>query len=192
MRFRATYPDVELRMRDMSTPGQLAAVINGQLDVGFVRLPVNDPRIVIRPILHERLVAALGPTSPWRPRDGLASLAREPFLTIGRGTSASFYDQVLTVCRAAGFTPTIVQEANELFTILMLVRAGMGVALVPSSVAERKTPGLRLRDLKQPEAAWNIGLAWNTDRTSEPLLRAFIDLTLQFYRPARSSATAAS
>ena len=63
-RFRAAYPDVELRMRDMSTPGQLRALVRGDLDIGFVRLPVDDPRIAARPILHERLVLALGPKAP--------------------------------------------------------------------------------------------------------------------------------
>ena len=147
LRFRSAYPGVELRVRDMSTPGQLQALMRGDLDVGFVRLPVDDPRIVARPILHERLVAALGPKSPWRPRAGLASVAAEPFITIARTMSASFYDHVVAVCRAAGFTPNIVQEASELFTVLMLVRAGMGVALVPSASVFRGVPGVRVRPI---------------------------------------------
>jgi DNA-binding transcriptional LysR family regulator len=183
LRFRSSIPGVELRLRDMSTPGQLAAIRRGDIDVGFVRLPVDDPGVATRPVLHERLTAALGPHSPWRGRDGLASLAREPFVTIARATSASFYDHVVTVCRAAGFTPNIVQETSELFTMLMLVRAGMGVALAPSSAAFRRPPGVRFRSLTLAEAAWDIGLAWRSDRADEPLVRAFVDLTLRFYRP---------
>jgi DNA-binding transcriptional LysR family regulator len=187
LRFRSAYPDVELRMRDMSTPGQLQALVRGDLDVGFVRLPVADPRIVARPILHERLVLALGPKSPWRPRLGLVSVAQEPFITIARTTSASFYDHVVAVCRAAGFTPNIVQEASELFTVLMLVRAGMGVALVPSASVFRGVPGVRVRPVAPPEAAWDIGIAWSAERVREPLLEAFLELTQRFYRPRRRS-----
>jgi DNA-binding transcriptional LysR family regulator len=183
LRFRPAFPGVELRMRDMSTPGQIAALVRGDLDVGFVRLPVSDPRLVTRPILHERLVAALGPKNRWRAKDGLASVAREPFITIARTTSASFYDHSVAVCRAAGFTPNIVQETSELFTVLMLVRSGMGVALVPSAVAARALSGVRFRAVAPPEAAWDIGLAWRADRAEEPLLGAFLDLTLTFYRP---------
>jgi len=182
LRFRSAFPRVDLRMRDMSTPGQLTALVRGDLDVGFVRLPVDDRRIVARPILHERLVAAVGPQHGWRSREGLASVAHEPFITIARTTSASFYDHVLAVCRAAGFTPTIVQEASELFTVLMLVRAGMGVALVPSAAVFRGIPGVRARPIALAEAAWDIGIAWSADRAREPLRDAFVEQALRFYR----------
>jgi DNA-binding transcriptional LysR family regulator len=184
LRFRSALPDVELRLKDMSTPGQLAALLRGDLDVAFVRLPVSDPRVLTRPILHERLIAAMGPGRPWRSSLGLASLAREPFITISRSASASFYDHVVAVCRAAGFAPNIVQETNELFTMLMLVRAGMGVALTPSSAALQRVPGVRFRHVAPPEAAWDIGLAWTCEREHEPLVKAFLDLTLRSYRPA--------
>ena len=183
LRFRSRSPGVELRMKDMSTPGQLAALVRGEIDVGFVRLPVADSRIATRPILHERLVAVLGARSPWRARDGLRSIAQEPFVTLSRATSASFHDHVVALCHAAGFTPNIVQETNELFTMMMLVRAGMGVAVAPTAAVFRRPSGVRIRTIAQPEAAWDIGLAWDKERSEEPLLRAFVELTLSFYRP---------
>jgi DNA-binding transcriptional LysR family regulator len=114
-------------------------------------------------------------------------VAGEPFISIARTTSASFYDHVVAVCRAAGFTPNIVQEANELFTVLMLVRAGMGVALVPSASTFRGVPGVRVRPISQREAAWDIGIAWSAERRDEPLLNAFLELTQHFYRPRSRS-----
>ena len=77
-------------------------------------------------MLDERLVLAIGPRSPWQARLGLRSVAGEPFIIIARARSASFYDHALSVCAAAGFAPRIVQEANELFTVLSLVGAGLG------------------------------------------------------------------
>jgi DNA-binding transcriptional LysR family regulator len=69
----------------------------------------------------------------------------------------------------------------------MLVRAGMGVALVPSASVFRGVPGVRVRPISQREAAWDIGIAWSTERGSEPLLHAFLELTLRFYRPRSRS-----
>jgi LysR family transcriptional regulator, benzoate and cis,cis-muconate-responsive activator of ben and cat genes len=89
----------------------------------------------MRLVLDERLVAALGPHTRWSRRAGLRSVAAEPFIIISSDRSASFYDHVLGVCAAAGFAPRIVQEASELFTVVSLVRAGLGVALVPRSTA---------------------------------------------------------
>ena len=75
------------------------------------------------------------------------------------------------------------QEASELFTVLMLVRAGMGVALVPSASVFRSVPGVRVRPVAPSEAAWDIGIAWSAERGREPLLDAFLELTQRFYRP---------
>jgi DNA-binding transcriptional LysR family regulator len=160
-RFRAAYPDVELRLQEMVTADQVAALIRGQIDIGFVRVPVGDARIATRPILRERL---------------MASLAAEPFITIARRTSASYHDHVIAVCHEAGFSPRIVQETSELFTMLMLVRAGMGVALAPRSAMARTPPGVRFRPLSTPSAAWDVGLAWTSPRAQEPVIKAFIDV----------------
>ncbi|HET7697824.1 MAG TPA: LysR family transcriptional regulator [Vicinamibacterales bacterium] len=175
LQFRRGHPDVQLELRDMSTPEQVAALAAGEIDVGFVRLPVTAERLVVRPVLDERLVAALGPRTRWQPRAGLRSVAAEPFIIITRTRSASFYDHALSVCAAAGFTPRIVQEANELFTVLSLVGAGLGVSLVPRSAALMQLPGIRFRELTLPEAAWNIGVAWHRDAGTGPLVQHFVE-----------------
>jgi DNA-binding transcriptional LysR family regulator len=179
LRFRAALPGVELRLRDMATTAQVAALARGDLDVGFVRLPVIEPRIDTRPILHERLVALLGAQSRWQSREGLRSASHQPFVTIARTTSAGFYDHVIAVCRAAGFAPNIVQETNELFTMMMLVQGGMGIALAPSSATIRRPPGVRVRALEEAEAAWDIGIAWSRARHDAPLVRAFVETALR-------------
>lgn len=176
LRFRRAYPEVQLHLRDMSTPDQVSALGNRDIDIGFVRRPVSDDRLVMRPVLDERLVAVLGPRSPWVPRLGLRSVAAEPFIIIARTRSASFYDHALSVCAAAGFAPRIVQEAGELFTVLSLVRAGLGVSLVPRSAALMRLPGVRFRELTIPKAAWNIALAWHRDSGDAPLVRRFAEM----------------
>jgi DNA-binding transcriptional LysR family regulator len=183
LRFRRSHPGVQLQLRDMSTPEQIGALAAGDIDVGFVRLPVTDDRLVVRPVLAERLVLAIGPRSPWNPRVGLRSVATEPFIIVSRTRSASFYDHALSVCAAAGFTPRIVQEANELFTVLSLVGAGLGVSLVPRSAALMHLPGVRFRELTLPEAAWNIAVAWHRQSTGVPLVQRFVEM-VRAARPA--------
>lgn len=176
LRFRRAYPGVQLQLSDMSTPAQVSALRDGGIDIGFVRLPVSDDRLVMRPVLHERLVAALGPRSPWTPRLGLRSVASEPFIIIARARSASFYDHALSICAASGFAPRVVQEANELFTVLSLVGAGLGVSLVPRSAALMRLPGVRYREVRLPEAAWNIAIAWHRDSGPVPLVQRFVGM----------------
>jgi DNA-binding transcriptional LysR family regulator len=157
-RFRQHFPAVQVSMCDMSTPDQIEALEQGDIDVGFVRLPVERPDLVTVPVLEERLVAAIPQGMPYR--RGLVSLRNEPFVVIARSVSASFVDHLVRTCRAAGFSPRIVQEANELFTVLHLVRGGVGVSLVPRSANLMHVPNVRLLDTGLDEAKWKIGLAW--------------------------------
>jgi DNA-binding transcriptional LysR family regulator len=186
MRFRALHPGVQLELRDMSTPEQVAALRAREIDVGFVRLPLAEASLVVRPVLDERLVAALGPGSPWSQSRGLRSLAEEPFIIIARSRSASFYDHALALCAAVGFSPRVVQEAHELFTVLSLVGAGLGVSLVPRSAALMRLPGVRFRELTPREAAWDIGVAWPRAASTDLLVRRFVEIVQASRRPRRT------
>jgi DNA-binding transcriptional LysR family regulator len=189
-RFRQHFPAVQVSMRDMPTPDQIKALEQGDIDVGFVRLPVERPDLVTVPVLEERLVAALPQGMPYR--GGLASLRKEPFVVIARSVSASYVDHVVRTCRAAGFTPRIVQEANELFTVLNLVRGGVGVSLVPRSANLMNVPNVRLLDTRLDEAKWKIGLAWRKADPLDPLVQNFIRLVRQPRSVVPTGATKAS
>jgi DNA-binding transcriptional LysR family regulator len=176
-RFRHHFPAVQVSMRDMPTPDQIKALEQGDIDVGFVRLPVERPDLVTVLVLEERLVAAIPQGMPYR--KGLACLRDEPFVVIARSVSASYVDHVVRTCRAAGFSPRIVQEVNELFTVLSLVRGGVGVSLVPRSANLMHVPNVRLLDTGLEEAKWKIGLAWRKADPLDPLVQNFIRLVRQ-------------
>jgi DNA-binding transcriptional LysR family regulator len=174
MRFRQHFPEVQVSMRDMSTPDQIEALEQGDIDVGFVRLPVERAELVTVPVLEEMLVAAVPRGMSYR--KGLAGLRNEPFVVISRSVSASFFDHLVQTCRAAGFSPRIVQEVNELFTVLNLVQSGVGVSLVPRSASLMRVPDVRLLDTNLAEAKWRIGLAWRKLGQSDPLVQNFVSL----------------
>ena len=102
LRFRKTYPGIEIQMRDMSTPAQTRALLEEQIDIGIIRLPVARPELSSLPLIRERLVVAVPRATPYRAKDGLACLRDKPFLLIARAASTTFYDHVLAVCRRAG------------------------------------------------------------------------------------------
>jgi len=173
-RFRQHFPEVQVAMRDMATPDQIEALEQGDIDVGFIRLPVERPDLITVPIFEEMLVAAVPRGMAYR--RGLAGLRNEPFVVISRSVSTSFFDHLVQTCRAAGFSPRIVQEVNELFTVLHLVQAGVGVSLVPRSTNLMRVPHVRLLDTGVTAAKWKIGLAWRKTDPSDPLVHNFISL----------------
>jgi DNA-binding transcriptional LysR family regulator len=188
LRFRKTYSQVELKMRDMSTPAQIAALVEGNIDIGIVRLPIAHTELDSLPLFHEQLVVATSGSLSYNSRQGLAALRNQPFVFFPRATSATLHDHVLGLCRRAGFSPTIVQEASELFTILNLVRAGLGVSLVPSAARRMGVPGVRFHDLGVPEAKWRIGIAWNRLSDKAELISRFVATTRAVVRREKVSA----
>jgi DNA-binding transcriptional LysR family regulator len=187
LRFRKTYSQVELKMRDMSTPAQIAALVEGSIDIGILRLPIAHTELDSLPLFHEQLVVATSGSLSYNSRQGLAALRNQPFVFFPRATSATLHDHVLGLCRGAGFSPTIVQEASELFTILNLVRAGLGVSLVPSAARRMGVPGVRFHDLGLPEAKWRIGIAWNRLSDKAELISRFVATTRSVVRREKVS-----
>ncbi len=188
LRFRKTYSQVELKMRDMSTPAQIAALVEGNIDIGIVRLPIFHTELDSWPLFHERLVLATSGSLLYDRRSGLAALRNQPFVFFPRATSTTLHDHVLGLCRRAGFTPMIVQEAGELFTILNLVRAGLGVSLVPSAARRMGVPGVRFHELGLPGAKWRIGIALNRFSDKAELISRFVTTMRAVVRSEKVSA----
>ncbi len=168
LRFRKLYPDVELQMREMPSPAQVSSLIESRLDVGILRLPVTDRKLMCVPLFSEHLVLATAAHIPYRRNKGIGELRNSAFIFVSASVSKAFHDRVLALCLRAGFTPRVVQEANEILTILHLVRAGLGVSLVPRSAQRLRVPGVRFYELDWKEPLWRIGVAWS--RSSEKLL----------------------
>jgi DNA-binding transcriptional LysR family regulator len=178
LKFREAYPKVEIEIADMSTLSQVEALIAGRLDVGFVRLPVKHPQVAVRKVLTERLTIAtsakfLGPVT-------IEGIREQPFIVIDRGVSATYHDHCISLCERSGFTPRIVYEANDMFTILNLVSAGIGVSLVPSAARAMHVAGVRFAPISNRHAEWDIGIVWNKKLESE-IIKKFAETCL----PAR-------
>lgn len=173
-RFRKIYPDVELQMREMSTPSQASSLIESRLDAGILRMPVRDRRLESVPLFSEHLVLATSADVPYRRKQGINGFRNSGFISVSPLVSKTFHDRVLSLCLRAGFTPHVVQEANEILTILHFVRAGLGISLVPGSAQRLKVPGVRFHELGWKEPLWRIGIAWNRNSEKLPLISCFV------------------
>ena len=177
LRFSREYPLIKLQMSDMSTPSQLTALLQESLDIGIVRLPIASTELDSFPLIRERLLLAVPESFRYSHRDKLSTLRDAPFVLISRSASSTFHNHALSLCRSAGFTPNVVQESGEIFTILNFVRAGLGVSLVQSAAARMKVPGVRFHELKMSESEWAIGMAWMRTCEKRDLIQKFVDTT---------------
>jgi DNA-binding transcriptional LysR family regulator len=184
--FREQAPHVELVMREMPPQEQLEALKQGRLDVGFVRGPIEDPTIAFERVRKERLFVAMASDHPLasRARIPLEVLSGEPFVTFPRARATAFFDSIMALCRSAGFTPRIVQDA-PLLDVVSLVAAGFGVAIVPESLRDVNRPDITLIPIiGSPTidllAAWMLGNA-------SPAVRTFLE-TMRRVGVAQSAA----
>lgn len=179
--FRKRHPGLKLALQEGATDALLSALGQGEIDVGMVLPPVTDPRLAYRPLVNDRLMVALPVRARGRFPDGplsLAAIADEPFILFPRKAGPSLYDLIVGSCRRAGFSPRIDQEAIQMQTIVSLVAAGMGVALVPASLRHLRRTGVEYRPLKDKTSPVEIGLVWGATDES-PSVRAFVALATE-------------
>jgi len=150
-RFRGLAPDVELELREMPTRAQADALIAGRLDVGFLRYAGQDiPGVTVTVVSREPYILALpaGHALARRARAPLAGLDGMPMILPSRGQLPILADAMAAAFARAGATPVAVQEAASKFTMLSLVAAGIGLALLPASVRVWKRRGVVYRDIE--------------------------------------------
>jgi len=170
VRFRKVFPLIALQIQDMTTPAQIESLLDGRIDIGILRLPVVHAELDSLLLDREHFVAVTPKFVQYNKREGLACLRNEPFIPFD---STTFLDRAFTLCRRAGFTPRVVQEANEIFTILNLVRAGLGVSLLPSAAMKMRVSGIKFHELNSAEAEYRIGVAWNRYSEKRDLIARF-------------------
>lgn len=165
--FHDMYPGIRLLIEESGSHGLVRALARGELDLALVVLPLPRPSPALTTIelLREDLVVVSSAAAD-PPGDGrtvrIADLRDEPLVMFRHG-----YDlRELTVaaCRADGFEPSFAVEGGEMDAVLGFVRAGLGVAVVPSMVAARAGQDLRVTPLAAPERLQRtIGLAHRAD-----------------------------
>lgn len=176
-KFRERYPDVQLTLTEMTSAQQLKALHDGKIHVGFLRWADPSPSITSRLCTNESLVAVLPEMHPLaiHPNLSLSSLANEPFILSPHHMGASYHDLILDVCEQHGFKPRIVQEAVQMYTIVNLVAAGIGISIVPSSVCVFQRSGVVFRSFDEDTPPVPLYAAWKT-ANRETVLAHFLQV----------------
>jgi DNA-binding transcriptional LysR family regulator len=171
------FPGVKLELRELNLPQQLEALREGRVDVGLLRPPVRDAELAAETLLSEPFVLALPARHPLTAlrRVPARRLAAEPFVMFPRQPGLVFHDLVMGFCLRHGFTPRVAQEANQTHTVVGLVSASIGVALVPESTQKIGLAGVAYRPLRERTPASETALAWRRLDAS-PVVKAFRDV----------------
>jgi DNA-binding transcriptional LysR family regulator len=175
-RFRAAYPDVDLRFAPMVSEAQREKLRQGELEVGFVFEEGGDrEEFELREVGMHNFVLVLPLDHPLvdAPTIRLADLAQEKFIWPSRQMSPRLFNRMLAVCQAASFTPDIVVEVAAVDVAYSLVAAGMGVALVITAHPGREPTDVALRRIEDFDVPMPLSMIWRRGNAS-PVLANFV------------------
>ncbi|VVE17093.1 LysR family transcriptional regulator [Pandoraea morbifera] len=182
--FGQRYPRVRLQLLEATSDVQVEALMDGRIDAGLFIPPVPARyanELSYLPIVREPLMLAL-PAGPDGNADAtasgevvsLADYADEPLVIFPRRVAPAFHDIIMGCYATLGLTPRVGQEAIQMQTIVSLVSAGMGVALVPQSLCHLRRTGVTYRALRESSTLIETGLLWRTAEVS-PVLHGFLE-----------------
>jgi DNA-binding transcriptional LysR family regulator len=178
-RYSERYPGVQLALQEATSDVQVDELLRGRIDAGLLIPPLPDrarAELDYMKVLDEPLILC-APTGLLRKKGPVAlrNLPALPLIIFPREISPALHDAILSCFRAAGITPAIGQQAIQMQTIVSLVSAGMGLALVPQSVSNLMRPGVEYRALADATPLVETGIAWRRDNPS-PVLKGFLEL----------------
>jgi DNA-binding transcriptional LysR family regulator len=187
-RYASLYPAVEIALSEATSEVQIAALLEGAGHAGIVIPPASGglpPALSYRRLLSEQLVAAV--PEAWL-KDGRlpvqtgrlnpAAAAQAPLIIFPRRSAPAFHDLITGYLTAHGGTARIGQEAIQMQTIISLVSAEMGLALVPASLRNLARTGVRYIELAGEAPSLETGVVWRKDDLT-PTLNRFLEVALE-------------
>jgi DNA-binding transcriptional LysR family regulator len=173
--FAAAMPGIEVTLREVGTSEQVEALLHGELQAGFINAATVPPQLQAMALRSDRFVVCLPAEHPLANAKSLklAEIAHERFVMFARDVAPANYDNVIAIFSRAGIHPRTAHAVRHWLTIVAMVANGLGVSLVPESLAQSGVMGVRFIPIEDKGALSPALLAWNPDHTS-PALESFI------------------
>jgi DNA-binding transcriptional LysR family regulator len=175
-RYKLEYPNVKLALHELYPVELDKACDRGEIDIAITRtlsLERSKNR-QSRVLLRDPLVAVLPRSRKLKSKKiRLADLANERFILFHRQGAPGVFDTIVGACRSQGFSPRVENEPNSMQTILSLVEAEEGVAIVPASTSNLRSNGVQFVRLV-PDLYLDLIVAWQLGETSV-VVRTFLD-----------------
>ena len=175
-------PDIDVVLREMVTVDQLTALESHMIDAGFLwplacRLPLK-----YRTVYRDPLMVALPPGHPLAASEAidLGDLNDQPFIMYSPGQGRYFYSLVNGLFVSSGVTPRFIQHLDQVLTVIGLVRAGMGISIVPASVSRFHFDDVVFRPIGKRDVVAEGRMVWRVDHQN-PALDTFLRFAFEYF-----------
>ncbi len=169
---RARLPNIELDLREMVSSQQVEALQTGLIDIGFLRQPLERNEFESERVVSEGLVAALPTGDPrlTEPELTLKAFDGSPLIMYSREGASYFHNMLLSLFAEANVTPDYVQQVTQIHSMLGLVRAGLGIAIVPRTAMGLQFSDVHYRDIATtPATPVELYMVWRRGNSNPAL-----------------------
>lgn len=174
--FNAAMPDVDVVLREMSSADQLNDLLRGQIHAGFINASTVPPQLAALPMREDEFVLCLSDDHPNAQDESvdLRQLANERFVMFSRDVAPANHDNVIAIFSRAGIQPKLAHAARQWLTIVAMVANGLGVSLVPHTLARSRVHGVKFVRISGEQVLAPAMLVWNPNYYL-PTIRSFIE-----------------
>ena len=181
--FRDNYPNVQLTLGEEDTTTLLEGLSEQTLDAAFIRPGRNDPDgVQVHRLFEETMMIALPSDHRLVKASALplSEVAKDRFLLFPRSAGPGFFDEIISACRRAGFEPRMGYEAPQITSVGNMIAAGLGVSIVPISIATQvRVAGVKYLKIIGDAPKASIALAIRPDEQSVTV-KNFVTLAKKF------------
>lgn len=176
-RFNKECPDIKFQLEELTNKEQLAALQQDEIDIGFMRSNQVADNMMIKSVLRETFSIVLPEDHPMTARKfkNIGQLKEESFILFPNDQSQLYYQQILHLCADHGFVPKISHKAIHAPAIYKLVENGMGLSILPTSLSNEHTPGVKFIELKNIPQQTELYAVWKKDN-SNPALKYLLQM----------------
>ncbi|TQL54031.1 LysR substrate-binding domain-containing protein [Subtercola boreus] len=177
-RFRKEYPEVRIRLTELTTRQVLDQTMSRAVHCAFARLPIElREDLACLPISQQDVMLALPDGHPLAEQEtvALADIDGEDLVMIDRLVEPALHDYYIAMCNEAGFSPHIAHEVNSTWVALGLIAGGLGVGFAPASARSAAQQGVTFRPIGGAEPKLSVGIVWN-DKSKPAVLGNFLEM----------------
>ncbi len=179
--YRRLFPDVSVKLQELTASQQEQAFNEGNLDVGIVRpFALDMSNYCSRLLFEEHVFAAVSSTREVRNKKvTIEDLAGERFILFYRKGGPALYDSIIGLCHERGFSPTIDSTHEMMQPVLTLVAADQGISIVPACALSLPSAGIRFLPILLDSIRAQMVVVWQKTSPIKPIVQSFLTLLEQ-------------
>ncbi len=187
LHFTRKHPNVTFSLNEMENKQQIHALLNEEIDIGFVRIERVPRGLNIHPLFEDTFSLVL-PREHKLDEKNLQSISQlkdEPFILFNASYSESYYEKVMQIFDSAGFAPIVSHYTVNAASIFRLVENGFGISIIPTALKYGYNMEVKFVELKNIHQRTTLKVVWNTDN-SNPALKDLINIIRDFSKTKKS------